>query len=1550
MAKTSATLLALLATHTYALGTEPTTAASTPTAEEWLEASQPSVLSAATAVLQAVVMTPSPFRISVSAADASSSAQRFQAAQASAAALLADNTLEWLLAQPNVADTVRDLLSTDSARLEARKFKTMPRHPSAANTSWDDVAPHATNWTARAAEVQATREPLSQKNGTSSQEKTGSSSRAAVIEPAVISPNTASAISKYSAAASMRPRRLDEGSGDAPCPATTAHLQAASEHAQLDFTGGYRNNDHCQWNVQCDEAVALRFTAMDTESDYDFVSLYDGGDENAPRLAHLSGRGTSAGTSAAAAGEMLVVFTSDRTNVADGFKAEYWCVSHESVGCTDSSALNYSPLATVDDGSCYEPGICPGSTAHLQAASEHAQLDFTGGYRNNDHCQWAVQCDQTVALRFTSMDTELCCDLVWLYDGGDENAPRLALLSGDFTGARTFTAADGDMLVVFTSDKINVADGFTAEYWCVSHESVGCTDSSALNYSPLATVDDGSCQWCVEGVVDLPVDVATRKQLSFSTGLANSAACKWMIQCNETAVMQFVHVSPQSRNYISVYDGECEDAECIAHASGSSAIATPWLGHGGKMLISFDSGDGVESDGFKAEYWCVSHESVGCTDSSALNYSPLATVDDGSCQWCVEGVVDLPVDVATRKQLSFSTGLANSAACKWMIQCNETAVMQFVHVSPQSRNYISVYDGESEDAECIAHASGSSAIATPWLGHGGKMLISFDSGDGVESDGFKAEYWCVSHESVGCTDSSALNYSPLATVDDGSCWREKAALLRGFVQYPSAWSALQGWSIGAAEPCVDPLCQLDDNLGCCWDGVKCSDGRVDRVQFNGYPGLGFELGAGLRNLTRLTKLSLTNMALLVGTIPAELGQLSSLTDLFLDANPRISGTIPAELGRLSSLTYLQLYSNPRISGTIPAELGQLSSLTYLQLYSNPRLSGTIPAELGQLSSLTKLFLDANPRLSGTIPAELGQLSRLDELRLYSNPRLSGTIPAELGRLSSLRILRLFTNPRLSGTLPNELNNLKGLHSMNLYDNIALSGSLPPLDLPMLRTLNVGNCSLTGLPSSLPPKLDHLFINNNPLRSTTAKLIRLLDTVDLYELDLNYLSEHTSVALEYNGPSDGSRVYNPTQCHIGARCAFVLYLYDSDGEPLRMGGLISGLTLRFNDTATTAFVDNRDGSFTATIPVNWIQRAGSRLFRFEHQGVEFTPSMTVGNKLASGSDCLYAGDPQGCTSLRTVEFLPRQCPEGSHTAPDLATGTTCSVCEEGFEKQMGMNATQNCYKSCRIGETISHDGGSCVCSNSGYYDTTLHGIIICATGGWKPAENVVVFNQIQTARAKGRNCARCPTECTRCENETVAVLEGWRLNTSTDTMMQTQLAEAMDGRPQYVYQCPSAEHKDVTCPPMLLDATFNSTSDAHCRSHHTGPLCAICEQGYSRRNSDGSCKRCSDANVFQDHFGLSRNQFAVLVLAAALLLGALIYWQLDRIKRAKQQLGTMLKIALGLSQVLAMLKDVLNLVFPPAPRHTMSYVAMFTADLNTLYEFDCNGWDWYSKWL
>ena len=52
-------------------------------------------------------------------------------------------------------------------------------------------------------------------------------------------------------------------------------------------------------------------------------------------------------------------------------------------------------------------------------------------------------------------------------------------------------------------------------------------------------------------------------------------------------------------------------------------------------------------------------------------------------------------------------------------------------------------------------------------------------------------------------------------------------------------------------------------------------------------------------------------------------------------------------------------------GTLPAELGDLSELTALRLWDN-RLSGGIPPELGRLPNLTELTLDDN-HLSGGIP-------------------------------------------------------------------------------------------------------------------------------------------------------------------------------------------------------------------------------------------------------------------------------------------------------------------------------------------------------------------------------------------------------------------------------------------------------------------------------------------------------------------------------------------------------------------------------------------------------
>lgn len=82
----------------------------------------------------------------------------------------------------------------------------------------------------------------------------------------------------------------------------------------------------------------------------------------------------------------------------------------------------------------------------------------------------------------------------------------------------------------------------------------------------------------------------------------------------------------------------------------------------------------------------------------------------------------------------------------------------------------------------------------------------------------------------------------------------------------------------------------------------------------------------------------------------------------------LNGTLPTEVGGLVSLTELELYSNPDLYGTIPTEVGQLTNLKSLQLHKTS-ISGTIPTELGHLTQLNELLIDGT-NLKGTMPSEV----------------------------------------------------------------------------------------------------------------------------------------------------------------------------------------------------------------------------------------------------------------------------------------------------------------------------------------------------------------------------------------------------------------------------------------------------------------------------------------------------------------------------------------------------------------------------------------------------
>ncbi|MEM7575827.1 MAG: dockerin type I domain-containing protein, partial [Bacteroidota bacterium] len=126
----------------------------------------------------------------------------------------------------------------------------------------------------------------------------------------------------------------------------------------------------------------------------------------------------------------------------------------------------------------------------------------------------------------------------------------------------------------------------------------GCTDPVAHNYNPAATVDDGSCETCSDGI-----------QNGDETGVDCGGSL-----CGPCLIPGCT--DPVAHNYnpaATVDDGSCETC--------SDGI---------------QNGDetGVDCGGSL----CGPCPIPGCTDPVAHNYNPAATVDDGSCETCSDGI------------------------------------------------------------------------------------------------------------------------------------------------------------------------------------------------------------------------------------------------------------------------------------------------------------------------------------------------------------------------------------------------------------------------------------------------------------------------------------------------------------------------------------------------------------------------------------------------------------------------------------------------------------------------------------------------------------------------------------------------------------------------------------------------------------------------------------------------------------------------------------------------------------------------------------------------
>ncbi len=160
---------------------------------------------------------------------------------------------------------------------------------------------------------------------------------------------------------------------------------------------------------------------------------------------------------------------------------------------------------------------------------------------------------------------------------------------------------------------------------CDENEILGCTDSNASNYDPLATDDDDTCSYDVLGCTDQlacnfdPAATADNGQCDFDScvGCTNEIAANY----NEAATIDdgscivFGCLVTFACNYnpnANTDDGSCENNSC----AGCTYPAA----------LNYDPNATIDNGS------CIFLELVyGCMNPDALNYDPSATADNGSC-------------------------------------------------------------------------------------------------------------------------------------------------------------------------------------------------------------------------------------------------------------------------------------------------------------------------------------------------------------------------------------------------------------------------------------------------------------------------------------------------------------------------------------------------------------------------------------------------------------------------------------------------------------------------------------------------------------------------------------------------------------------------------------------------------------------------------------------------------------------------------------------------------------------------------------------------------
>ena len=481
------------------------------------------------------------------------------------------------------------------------------------------------------------------------------------------------------------------------------------------------------------------------------------------------------------------------------------------VGCTDSDACNFDPVATQDDGTCYYDsefrdcdGICLADVDgdDVCDSEEVAGCMETTAYNYNE-----AATDEDGNCLYAGCFNELACNFS---PESDVDVPSTCVF------AEPFMDCDGNCNGDYEGDGVEE---------CA--EIAGCASQSATNFDPAATNDDGSCVWGdstflglsyeLVGENTVETDATYRLYANFNpmasvdmTSLFGNSESPWLTMStgdfyqhplgadfggninpgffgffpelefdswltigagpgDYNALAQenmYLHLDDFNAGDDLIIDSD-EGAQIFLNAGASDTQGVP--DENGQLLLGQFTTEGViflrynirfqDSSGNLQEFTDIELTfpplAGGCTDPMASNYDETANFEDMTCIY--DGCTDLNAD-----NFNPASNL-NDGSCLYT-GCYDSEADNFngqANTGDQESlcEYFGCMDADADNYDAGANVEDNSCL------YMGCMDAEADNYDAQANTGDQ-EALCAY---FGCTDAIADNYDSQANVEDDSC-------------------------------------------------------------------------------------------------------------------------------------------------------------------------------------------------------------------------------------------------------------------------------------------------------------------------------------------------------------------------------------------------------------------------------------------------------------------------------------------------------------------------------------------------------------------------------------------------------------------------------------------------------------------------------------------------------------------------------------------------------------------------------------------------------------